>query len=133
TQQVDIDMNEPNPILNLMKSFHTLPLFKRMVLNSAFNKMRRRARRSSEAYQRYLGKYVGDFIGKSLPCVQLPPAVPTTYFVRPGVPVILSANNAYQVYYKDAPRYFHHGIDPYRFLLTQYYQGLPDFKPLVRE
>lgn len=130
TQQVDIDMNEPNPILNLMKRFDDLPFFKRIILKSAFNKMRRHARKSSEAYQKYLGKYLGSVIAKSLPCMKLPQPVKTTYFVRPGVPIILSTNKNYWEYYKDAPKYFHHGIDPYRFLLRQYYDGLPAFKPI---
>lgn len=131
TQQVDIDMNEPNPILNLMKRFDDLPLLKRIVVKRAFNRMKNRAQRSSEAYQKYLGNYVGEFIFQSLPEVELPGSVPTTYFVRPGVPIILSANDAYRDFYRDAPLYFHHGLDPYRFLLRQYYDGLSVFTPLA--
>lgn len=133
TQQIDIDMNEPNPILNLMKRFDDLPFFQRIFLKSAFNKMRKRAKKSSEAYQKYLGKYVGDFIRKSLPEMKLPQPVPTTYFVRPGVPITLSANDKYWEYCKGTPKYFHHGIDPYRFLLHQYYKGLPDFEPTPKK
>lgn len=131
TQQVDVDMNEPNPILNLMQRFDDMPLLKRIVLKSAFKKMRKRAGKSSEAYQKYLGKYVGNFIHQSLPEIQLPKAVPSTYFVRPGVPITLTANQSYLNYYKDAPKYFHHGIDPYRFLLHEYYKSLPDFKKMT--
>jgi len=133
TQQIDIDMNEPNPILNLVKRFDDLPLVKRVFLKSAFNKMSKRARKSSEAYQKYLGKHVGDFIHNSLPEMELPELVPTTYFVRPGVPIVLSANDIYWEYCKDKPKYFHHGIDPYRFLLRQYYEELPSFEPLTKE
>ncbi len=131
TQQVDVDMNEPNPILNLMQRFDDMPLLKRIVLKSAFNKMRKRARKSSEAYQKYLGKYVGNFIHQSLAGIQLPPTVPSTYFVRPGVPITLTAHQPYLDYYKDAPKYFHHGVDPYRFLLHQYYKNLPVFKEMT--
>ncbi len=130
TQQVDIDMNEPNPILNLMQRFDGLPFLKRMVVKSAFNKMRRRARKSSEAYQKYLGNFVGGTIKKALPEMKLPTPVPTTYFVRPGVPIILSSNEKYRQYCEGAPKYFHHGIDPYRFLLRQYYKELSDFESL---
>lgn len=133
TQQMDVDMNEPNPILNLAKRFDELPLLKRIVLKSAFNKMRKRAKRSSEAYQKYLGQYVGKFISQSLPDMQLPEPVNTTYFTRPGVPVILAVNEPYDDYYAGAPNYFHHGVDPYRFLLRQYYDGLIPFKEIVRE
>jgi len=133
TQQVDIDMNEPNPILNLMQRFDDLPLFKRLVLKSAFKKMRRKAKQSSDAYQKYLGRYLGDIIHRSLPEMKLPQVVPTTYFVRPGVPIVLSANAAYGDYFKDAPKYFHHGVDPYRFLLRQYYGSLPAFVPMAEE
>lgn len=129
TQQVEIDMNEPNPILNLMEGFNRLPLIKRVFLKRAFNKMKKRAEKSSTAYQKYLGKYLGDYIQKSLPEMELPAAVKTTYFVRPGVPITLVANQAYLDYYKDGPQYYHHGIDPYRFLLRQYFHGLPEFKP----
>ncbi len=133
TQQIEIDMNEPNPILNLAKRFDDLPFFKRIILKRAFNKMRKRTKQSSDAYQKYLGRYVGGFIHKSLPEMILPQPVPTTYFVRPGVPVVLSANDAYWEYCKDTPKYFHHGIDPYRFLLRQYYRGLTVFEPLIKE
>ena len=34
--------------------------------------------------------------------MQLPGAVNTTYFTRPGVPVILSVNDAYNDYYAGA-------------------------------
>jgi len=71
---------------------------------------------------------VGELIQKSLPEMVLPPLEKTTYFIRPGVPIILSANQEYLDYFKNSPRYFHHGIDPYRFLLRQYYDGLPEFK-----
>ncbi len=133
TQQIDIDMNEPNPILNLVKRFDDLPFLKRMFLKNAFRKMERKSRKSSEAYQRYLGKQVGNFIHQSLPDLQLPAPVKTTYFVRPGVPIILSANEAYRQYYQNAPNYFHHGVDPYRFLLREYYKGLGDFVPVIAE
>jgi hypothetical protein len=95
--------------------------------------MRKRAKKSSEAYQKYLGKYVGVFIHNSRPALLLPKAVPTTYFLRPGVPITLAANDNYWKYCKDKPKYFHHGIDPYRFLLRQYYSGLPNFEPTVKE
>lgn len=133
TQQVDIDMNEPNPILNLMKQFDKLPFFQRIMLKRSFNSMRKKARKSSEAYQKYLGNYVGDFIHRSLPETALPPAVATTYFVRPGVHIILASNDAYTDFYQGAPRYFHHGLDPYRYLLRQYYEGLSVFTPLAPE
>lgn len=133
TQQVDIDMNEPNPILNLQKRFSDLPFLKRIVLNNAFNKMKKRAEMSSEAYQKYLGNYVGDFIKNSLPEMILPEPVKTTYFVRPGVPITLSVNQTYWDYFKNGPKYFHHGLDPYRFLLRQYYDGLSPFEPRNKE
>lgn len=93
--------------------------------------MKNSAQKSSEAYQKYLGKYVGDFIHKSLPELQLPNPVKTTYFVRPGVPIVLSANEAYKEKFKNAALYFDHGIDPYRYLLRQYYQGLEEFVPVL--
>lgn len=135
TQQVDIDMNEPNPILNLMKRIDGLSLLKRIVIKRKvnFTQMRRQAKKSSEAYQKYLGKSIGDFIKMALPEMILPPAVPSTYFVRPGVPIILATNTAYSNFYADAPKYFDHGIDPYRFLLRQYYKGLSPFEPVLKD
>lgn len=121
TQQIDIDMNEPNPILNLMKRFDELPFLKRIMFKSAFNKMKKHAKKSSDAYQKYLGNYVGDFIHNILPELQLPEAVGSTYFVRPGVPIILATNEKYWNHYKDGQKYFHHGIEPYRFLLREYF------------
>lgn len=130
TQQVDVDMNEPNPILNLVKRFDDLPLLKRVVFKGTFRKMQNRARKSSEAYQKYLGKYVGGFLHASLPELKLPDPVKTTYFLRPGVPITLSVNTAYWKKFEGAPNYFHHGIDSYRFLLRQYYSDVVDYTPL---
>lgn len=125
-QQVEGDMNEPNPIMSLYKRFDALPFFKRIVLKCAFNKMRRSAKKSSAAYQKYLGGYSEKFIKSMLPGLELPPAVNTTYFIRPGVPIILVPNtNYYKQFEKNDGPYYHHGILPYRFLLRQYYEGLP--------
>jgi hypothetical protein len=127
TQQVDADMNEPNPILNLIKRIDHLPLLKRIVLKHAFKKMIKKAAKSSRAYQKYLGGYASAFIKKMLPGLTIPKAVNTTYFVRPGVPISLVTNENYFNYFKvnDGP-YYHHGIIPYRYLLRQYYHGLDD-------
>ncbi len=125
TQQVDIDMNQPNPIFGLMKRFDDLPFFKRVVLKHAFKKMIRNAAKSSESYQKYLGSSLEDFIISALPDLELPKPINTTYFIRPGIPISLIANENYYEYFKanDGP-YYHHGIISYRFLLREYYTGL---------
>jgi len=128
TQQVVIDMNEPNPILNLMNRFDDLPFLKRVVLKGAFNNMKKNAEKSSESYQKYLGKYVGSAIHKALPGLELPDAVKTTYYVRPGVPITLVPTQNYYEYFKDSPAYYHHGLDQYRFLLREYYPGLSPYE-----
>ncbi|WP_166335897.1 lipase family protein [Sphingobacterium chungjuense] len=132
TQQLDIDMNEPNPIVGLYTRIDNLPFFKRFFLKRSFNIMKKRAKKSSDAYQKYLGKYTGRFITRFLPELKIPEPVKTTYFQRPGVPIILSANKAYSDFFADNARYFHHGIDTYRFLLRQYYDGLDEYAPFVK-
>lgn len=128
TQQLEIDMNTPNPLVNLAKRFDDLPFFKRIVLKHAYNSMRKKARKSSEAYQKYLGGYAGKIIKGMQAGMVLPEPVKTTYFLRPGVPITLSDNEAYRDHFKSAPNYFHHGFDAYRYLLRQYYEGLPEMK-----
>ncbi len=131
TQQVDIDMNEPNPILNLMKRFDSLPFFKRIILKRAFNRMRRGAAKSSKAYQKYLGGYTAKFIQNMVPGLTIPPTVNTSYFVRPGVPITLTVNDAYIEYFQDLAKegpYYHHNPKTYRYLLRQYYPGLTELK-----
>lgn len=128
TQQLEIDMNTPNPLINLAKRFDDMSFFKRIVLKHAYNSMRKKARKSSEAYQKYLGGYAGKIIKSMQPGMELPEPVKTTYFLRPGVPITLLENEAYRDHFKSAPNYFHHGFDAYRYLLRQYYEGLDDFK-----
>lgn len=131
TQQVDMDMNEPNPILNLMKRFDSLPFFKRLVLKRAFNRMRNGAARSSKAYQKYLGGYTAKFIQNMVPGLAIPPTVNSSYFVRPGVPITLMVNDAYFSYFQELAKegpYYHHNPKTYRYLLRQYYSGLPEMK-----
>lgn len=127
TQQLEIDMNTPNPLVNLAKRFDDMPFFKRIVLKHAYNSMRKKARKSSDAYQKYLGGYAGKIIKGMQPGMELPDPVKTTYFLRPGVPITLLENEAYREHFKAAPNYFHHGFDAYRYLLRQYYEGLDDF------
>ena len=67
-------------------------------------------------------------IQKELPEMELPTSVKTTYFVRPGVPITLSANQNYYKQYKEATQYYHHGVNPYRFLLREYFEGLPNLE-----
>jgi len=129
TQQVDVDMTEPNPILRLMKRFDDLPFFQRLVLKRAFNKMRRGAARSSKAYQKYLGGYTARFIQDMVPELVIPDTVNTTYFVRPGVPITLMTDNAYVDYFKELAKegpYYHHNPTTYRYLLRRYYAGLAE-------
>lgn len=131
TQQVDVDMTEPNPILRLMKRFDDLPFFQRLVLKRAFNKMRRGAAKSSRAYQKYLGGYTAKFIQDMTPGLVIPDTVNTTYFVRPGVPITLMTDNAYVDYFQDLAKegpYYHHNPTTYRYLLRQYYTGLAELK-----
>lgn len=86
TQQLEIDMNTPNPLVNLAKRFDDMPFFKRIVLRHAYNSMRKKARKSSEAYQKYLGGYAGKIIKTMQPGLELPQPVKTTYFLRPVYP-----------------------------------------------
>ncbi len=129
TQQVDVDMNEPNPILRLMNRFNDLPFFKRLVLKRAFNRMKKGATKSSLAYQKYLGGYTGKFILGMMPGLELPETVNTTYFLRPGVPISLIVNDTYLTYFQESAKegpYYHHHPTAYRYLLRRYYDGLTE-------
>lgn len=122
TQQLTIDVNDPNPLLMLKKGFDKAPLLKRWILKSAFNKMEKRARKSSEAYQKYLGKYVGGYLKGFTPGLTLPAPVATTNFFRPGVSIALIATDNYYSYFENrGQQYFNHNIASYRYLLHQYY------------
>lgn len=125
TQQLVPDMNEPNPLVEAKKGLKKLPLIKRMFLTSAYNKMNKKAIKSAKSYQKYLGKYVGGFINGMVPALQLPAPVNSTYFLRPGVPVSFVPDDNYFEFFKvNDGKYYHHGIQPYRFLLRQQYEGL---------
>lgn len=126
TQQVDIDMNEPNPILGLMTQFDKLPFFQRVVMKRAFRKMIRNASRSSKSYNKYLGAYPRSFVTDALPDLAIPAFFHSTYFVRPGISIPLMVNEQYLAYFSDASSYYHHGLIPYRFLLRQYFPDLPE-------
>ncbi|MBX3257631.1 MAG: lipase family protein [Chitinophagaceae bacterium] len=131
TQQIEVDVNEPNPILGLEQRINTLPFFKRIVLKKAFNRMRKGSEKSSKAYQKYLGGYTGKMVVQQMPGLVLPNTINTTYFVRPGIPVTLLVNDAfmnkYQSLFKES-LYTHHNPYIYRLLLRYYYPGLTDFK-----
>jgi hypothetical protein len=128
TQQLISDMNKANPLLEARQGIKKQPLIKRMFLKNAYNKMEKKAVKSSESYQKYLGKYVGKFINGMVPGLKLPEPVNSTYFLRPGTAISLIPEQDYFDFYKDSKtEYYHHGIEPYRFLLRKQYEGL---KPL---
>ncbi|MFD2284999.1 hypothetical protein ACFSOV_02680 [Pedobacter petrophilus] len=122
TQQIEQDMNTPNPLMALYQRMDGLPFLKRILLKRAFNKMRKGSQKASLAYQKYLGGYTEKIIQKAMPEIDLPSTVNTTYFQRPGVPVTLQTNPEYDQHFKinDGP-YFHHGLNAYQFLLEYYY------------
>lgn len=125
TQQFEEDMNSPNPFLSLYDKFDKLPLIKRWVLKSAFNKMKKSAIKSSKAYQKYLGEYPEKIIEKMLPGIKLPKAVNTTYFLRPGVNIALQVNERYNEFLKKPnSNLSNHSMPSYQFLLREYYTGL---------
>ncbi|NGF74831.1 lipase family protein [Fluviicola sp. SGL-29] len=125
TQQLAPDMNEPNPLVDARQGLKKQPLIKRMFLSSAYNKMNKKAIKSAKSYQKYLGRYVGKFINGMVPGLQLPDPVNSAYFLRPGVPISFVPEQNYFDFYKDNKSpYYHHGIEPYRFLLRQQYEGL---------
>ncbi len=129
TQQLEEDMNSPNPFLRLYDKMNELPLIKRIVLKSAFNKMKKGANKSSKAYQKYLGGYAEKIIKGMLQSIELPQSVNTTYFLRPGVNISLLSNENYQNFFKTYKSTLsHHGMKPYRFLLREYYEGLDPLK-----
>lgn len=122
TQQIASDMNAPNPLLRLYDRMNALPFFKRVILKRAFNKMRKGSEKASKAYQKYLGGYTQKYISSLMPEIRMPPPVNTTFFQRPGVPVILKVNGAYNEHFSDNDGpYFHHSMNAYQFLLMYYY------------
>lgn len=125
TQQVDLDMNDPNPVLGMMESFDKMSLIKRVVLKRAFNKMIKEAANSAKTYQKYLGEYLRAFVKDMMPELEVPEVIKTSYYVRPGVQIALLANDNYFERYKNHEnKYYHHGLNPYRVLLREYYPEL---------
>lgn len=120
TQQLESDMNQPNPFIHV--DFKKLPPVKRIFVKRAISKMRKGAEKSVKSYQKYLGDYPSMITNKVLPGLELPATVNTMYFVRPGISVPLLENEAYLKHFeaiKKKPN--HHGFAEYRFLLRQYY------------
>ncbi len=130
TQQVDRDMNEPNPMLNLMKRFDASSSQQANEAKKAFDKMLKSAARSSGTYQSFFGAYIKRLIDQLKPGISIPVTVNSTYFVRPGIAISLLVNDTYLKHYEnnnDGP-YYHHGVNAYRFLLRQYYDELGPLK-----
>lgn len=125
TTQMMTDINEPNPFSEIKKEFKKQPFIKRMVLNMAFNSMRRKAEKSSKSYQKYLGKYGGNYLKDLTPGLEMPKQVNSTYFLRPGVPISLVPDDLYFKFFKTQQnQYYHHLFPAYRFLLRRQYEGL---------
>lgn len=92
--------------------------------------MRKQAAKSAGAYQQYFGNMVGKLVTDAMPGIVLPPAVNSTYYVRPGVPVTLIPDTAYYNHFEPIKEgdYYHHDVRCYQFLLKgsyrQYFEGL---------
>lgn len=124
TQQVDLDMNSPNPYQKLEERVKKLSLLKRWYIGGALKKMRKSARKSSRAYQKYLGNMAGKMVHQMLPELKMPAPMNSTYFVRPAVQIVIVPDTAYYAYFepKNWGPYYHHALDAYQYLLTHQYE-----------
>lgn len=122
TQQMLVDVNEPNPIHQLKDGLKSRKFIERVAIKYAVNNMRRKAEKSSKSYQKFLGKYTGKMLKDMVPGLSFPSPVNSTYFLRPGTSISLMPNDAYQKYFQGEKNpYFHHLFPAYRFLLRQQY------------
>jgi hypothetical protein len=121
TQQLEEDMNHPNPFIN--PRFKNLPGLQRWFLKRALKRMRKAAVKSARMYQRYLGGYTSSVTAKLLPGTELPSPVKSVYYVRPGIPVSLVPDDSFFKEFEkqlSVSSYFNHDFSAYRFLLKKY-------------
>ncbi len=121
TLQTQSDFNLTNPFRDVKPVFKKMPLFKRMALKYAFNRLTKPSRRAQKNYTRYLGKTVAGIVGKSLPGFEAPAYLPSVMYMRCGVPIILYPNDAYRNERPDPDKnvFIHHMPEAYYVLSQQ--------------
>ncbi len=91
------------------------------MLNFAYNRLSKPAKKAQRRYQRYLGNIVSKAVKKQLSEFKEPEYYKSNNYVRTGSTVVLYADDAYyKLFPKDNTKVWqHHFVEPYLYLTQQ--------------
>jgi hypothetical protein len=115
------DFNQTNPFSDATGFIKNQKFPQKLVFRKVYNQLNKPTRKARKNFERYLGKFAGKQVLKTLPEFQFPEYFPSNHFTRAGNFIILQPNEAYRNLFPDsADKVFqHHMIRPYYFLLQQ--------------
>lgn len=118
--QTTEDFNASNPFRLVKGGLKTLPLKERIVLSKIYKNLESPPKKANKAYQKYLGKMIGNHIQEALPGFEMPELYNSNNYVRTGTQVILHANDEYYTLFPENPEMIwnHHMYEAYYFLLN---------------
>lgn len=128
TVQTMNDMNALNPLLHMKDDFSNVSFFKRMVLNTIYNKVKRSPEKTRDNYIKNFGhRFFNLSISKMLPELIEPQYALTINYVRTGFPILLMPDADYlhifneQDTSKKKNYFLHHSYEAYYYLLKKIY------------
>ena len=121
TIQTVNDFNATNPFSDASGFIKKQKFPQKLVFKKVYNQLNKPTRKAQQNFEKYLGKFAGKQVLKTLPEFQFPEYYPSNHFTRAGNFIILQPDEAYWKQYPDSPDkiFQHHMIRPYYFLLKK--------------
>lgn len=118
------DFNEVNPFGDPKAFTANMSWLEGVVVKSIFNKMDRSLKKAQKRLLKYLGFKMYKFVEDYMPGMEEPVYVESMNYVPAGSPIILPANENYEINYVQKAKksvFVNHWAPAYYFLLKEYY------------
>ncbi len=117
------DFNTTNPFSDAKDFIKKQKFPKNLVFKKVYNNINNPTQRAKRKFQKYLGKYAGKEVNKTLPAYISPSYFNSNHFTRAGNSIILFPDEAYyKLFPNEKEKMFkHHALQPYLFLLERDY------------
>jgi hypothetical protein len=116
------DFNTINPFTDAKKILNTQKQPQRFVLKTVYRKLEKHPRKALKQFKKYLGGKAYGLTTKTLADFKEPDYYNSNNYMRAGVFIILSPDDAYYNIYKDDKTkvFNHHFPEPYYYLIQKY-------------
>lgn len=118
------DFNKVNPFGDPKTFTENMSWIEGLMVRSIFNKMDKSLKKAQKRLLKYLGFKMYKFVEDYMPGMEEPEYIKTMNYVPAGSPIILLANENYEINYVEKAKksvFIHHWAPAYYFLLKEHY------------